>query len=203
MEIIFGVPKNQRIRVAEIIYGAFENKFKNIFGPQKSVSLIAKHLRDDRTVVAVHEGVVVGVGGLKFEEKEFIDLGFWQLLRELKLEIFRVAFLGWIFHNKVEERELLVDTLAVAKNMRDKGIGTSLINFIIDFARSKNYKLVKLFVVDTNQKAKEFYKRIGFQEAKIQRLLFPWNKIFGFNSTSEMIYLLSHLTRSHKRPSYA
>jgi len=188
LEIAFGVPKNQRVRVAEIIYEAFENKFKNIFGSQKSIPLISKYLRNDRMVVAVNEGVIVGIGGLKFEEKEFIDIGFWQLLQELKLGIFRVVFLGWIFYKKVEERELLVDALVVAKNMRGKRIGTRLINFVIDFARSRGYEQIKLFVVDTNQKAKGFYKRIGFKEAKIQKILFPWNKILDFNSVSEMTY---------------
>jgi len=188
LEITFGVPENRRVRVAEIIYGAFEDKFKNIFGPKKSIPLISKYLRNDRTVVAVNEGVIVGIGGLKFKEKEFIDIGFWQLLQELKLGIFRVVFLGWIFYNKVEERELLVDALVVAKNMRGKRIGTRLINFVIDFARSRGYEQIKLFVVDTNQKAKGFYKRIGFKEAKIQKILFPWNKILNFNSVSEMTY---------------
>ncbi len=189
LEITFGVPKNQKVRVAKIIYEAFENKFENIFGPKKqSIPLISKHLRNNRIVVAIREGIVVGVGGLEFKGKRFFDVSFWQLLRELKFGIFRVMFLGWIFYNKVEEKELLVDALAVARNIRGKGIGSKLINFIIDFARSRGYEQVKLFVIDANEKAKKLYERIGFKKVKAHRIPLPWNRIFGFNRTSEMTY---------------
>ena len=187
LEITFGVPENQRVRVAEIVFEAFENEFKNIFG-SKSIHLISKYLRNDRTVVAISEDVVVGVAGLKVEGKEFIDVGFRQLLRELGFGIFRVLFLGWIFYNRVKERELLVDVLAVAENMRGKGVGTRLINFTIDFARSRGCRQIKLFVVDTNQKAKRFYEQLGFKEAKTRRVPFPWSKVFCFKKVSEMRY---------------
>ncbi|MBU7030512.1 MAG: GNAT family N-acetyltransferase [Theionarchaea archaeon] len=35
-------------------------------------------------------------------------------------------------------------------------------NFIIDFARSRGYEQVKLFVIDANTKAKTFYHKMGF-----------------------------------------
>jgi len=186
-EITFGVHKNQRVRVAEIIYDAFENKFENVFGSEKGISLISKHLRNDRTVTAVSKGAIIGVGGLKFEGKEFFDVSFWQLLRELKFGIFRVLFFGWIFYNKVEEKELLIDVLPVARDMRGKGIGSKLVAFIIDFAYSRGYEQVKLFVTDTNEKAKILYERMGFREVKNHKIPFPWSKILGFNKISEMI----------------
>ncbi|MCK5628720.1 GNAT family N-acetyltransferase, partial [Candidatus Bathyarchaeota archaeon] len=169
-EIIFGVPKNQRVRVAEIIYDAFENEFENVFGSDKGISLISKHLRNDRTVIAVSKGAVIGVGGLKFEGKEFIDVNFWQLLRELKFGIFRVLFFGWKFYHKVEEKELLIDVLAVVRDMRGKGIGSKLVAFIIDFACLRGYKQVKLFVNNTNEKAKILYERMGFREVKAHKI---------------------------------
>ena len=187
-EIAFGVPNNHRVRVAEIIYDAFENKFENVFGSEKGISLISKYLRYDRIVSAVSKGEVIGVGGLKFDGKEFIDVSFGQLLRELKLGIFRVLFFGWIFYNKVEEKELLIDVLVVAREMRGKGVGSKLVAFIIDFACSRGYEQIKLFVIDTNEKAKIFYERMGFREVKTHKVLFPWSKIFGFHKISEMIY---------------
>jgi len=186
-EIIFGAPKNQRDIVAEIIYDAFENKFESCFGSDKGISLISKHLRNDRTVIAVSKGAVIGVGGLKFEGKEFIDVNFWQLLRELKFGIFRVLFFGWKFYHKVEEKELLIDVLAVVREMRGKGIGSKLVAFIIDLACSKGCEQVKLFVTDTNKKAKILYERMGFREVKAHKIPFPWSKIFGSSKVSEMI----------------
>lgn len=140
--------------------------------------------------MALSEGSIVGVGGLKFTGKEFFDITFLELLSELKFGILRVIFYGWIFYSRVEEKEVLLDTLAVTENVRSKGIGTEIINFIIDFARSKGYERVKLYVIDINVRAKSLFERLGFTEVKVHRILFPWNKIFGFSKTSEMIYNL-------------
>jgi GNAT superfamily N-acetyltransferase len=188
LEIAFGVLDNQKYRVAEIIYNTFENKFDTIFGSKKAILLITRHIRDDRTIIAVSKGVVIGVAGCEFASKEFFDVSFWQLLRELRFGIFRVLFYGWLFHNKVEEKELLIDILAVANNMRGKGIGSKLVSFIIDFASSKGYEQVKLFVTNTNEKAKRLYKRLGFQEENTHNVPFPWSKIFSFNKIIKMTY---------------
>lgn len=189
-EIAFGVPDNQRVRVAEIIYDAFENKFEKVFGSEKGVSLISRYLRNDRIVSAVSKGAVIGVGGLKFDGEEFIDVSFGQLLRDLKFGIFRVLFFGWIFYHTVEEKELLIDLLVVARDMRGKGVGSKLVAFIIDFACSRGFEQIKLFVIDTNDKAKILYERMGFREVKARKVLFPWSKIMGFNKIREMIYKL-------------
>ena len=158
LEIGFGVPENQRLRVAKIMYEAFETKLKRFLKVKQNSSLIAGHLRNDRIVVALSNGVVVGVGGLKFEGKEFLDIGFWQLLRELNFNVFRVLFLGLMFIDRVEQREMLLDVLAVSRDMRSKGIGTRIMNYVIDFASSNNFKKIKLSVVDTNKRAKRLYE---------------------------------------------
>ena len=193
--MFLGVPNDQKARVARVLYEAFENKFKNIFGSEEqSTHIIAKHLRSDRTVVAVHEGAVVGVGGLRFERKGFLDISLLQVLGELGFGVFRVMFLGWIFYGKVEEKELLLETLAVERNMRGRGIGSHLINFIIDFARSRGYERVKLSVIDTNEKARRLFERTGFIEAKDHKIIFPWSKIFGFNRAIEMVYMTNQMS---------
>ena len=190
--ISFGVPKDQKLRVAQIIYEGFENKFENIFGSEEqSIYMIAKHLQNDRTVAAINEGVVVGVAGLKFERKGFIDIGFWQALRELGFRIFRVAFLGWIFYKGADDKELLLDALAVERNMRRKGIGSKLVDFTIDFARSREFKQVKLYVKDINKEAKHLFERSGFEEVKVYSIIFPWSKIFSLDKASEMICVIN------------
>lgn len=189
LQITFGVPENQKLRVAQLLYEAFEKEFRTVFGSrEQSVPLISKYLRNDRTVVALYQDIVVGVGGLKFDGYDFFDASFWQLLRALKFGIFRLIFFGWLFNKTVEDKGLLIDTLAVIKKMRGKGIGTQLVNFIIIFARSQGYTHVKLFVEDLNEKAKKLYERIGFQEEQIHRIPFPWNQLLGFNTTCEMVY---------------
>lgn len=185
----FGGPEKQAVVVAETLYDAFEDKFKKLFGSkEKSIPVIAGHLRNDRIVVTFHEDTIVGVGGLKFDGKGPIDINFWQLLQSLKWGIFRFLVFHWVFDNEVEQNEILVDMLAVTCTMRGKGIGKELMNFIIDFAHSRGYEQGKLFVIDTNVKAKTFYERIGFKEKGMHSFMFPWNRIVGFNEAFEMVY---------------
>lgn len=164
--------------------------------PKKSIPLISKKFRNNRIVVVTFEGIIVGVCGLKFEGKEFVDLSFWRLLLELKFWILRVLFFGWLFYCDVKKKELLIDVLAVARDMRGKGIGSKLTTFIVDFAQSKQFEQVKLSVINTNEKAKKLYESLGFKEVKTHRTPFPWSKILGFSSTSEMRYVITPLDNS-------
>jgi len=198
LKITFGVPENQRVKVARLFYEAFESEFREIFGPKKKgISIISRHLRDDRTVVAINKGVIVGFAGLKFGGKGFIDISFRGLLREHKFGILKMLFFScgfiifrqiWMFLKKPREKEMLLEALVVAENMRGKKIGSRLLRFVIDFGRSRGYEQIRLFVIDVNVKAKRFYERMGFENTRVYKVIFPWNKIFGFNATNEMIY---------------
>ncbi|MFX0096933.1 MAG: GNAT family N-acetyltransferase [Candidatus Hodarchaeota archaeon] len=188
IEIAHGIPENQKLRVAEIIFDAFEDKYKHIFGPRKrSIYALVQFLREDRTIVALQKGTVIGVGGLKFGRKGFIDPNLSTIVRILKLGTPRAVIMGWFFYlARVEENELFIDSLAVAKDMRSKGVGSSMINSIVDFARSKGYLRVKLWVMEKNWRAKKLYKKKGFKEGKTHSIPFPWDRIFGFRKVYEM-----------------
>ncbi|MFX0089098.1 MAG: GNAT family N-acetyltransferase [Promethearchaeota archaeon] len=193
VEIAYGIPKNQKLSVAKIIFDAFEDKYKHIFGPRKkSIHALVQFLREDRTIVALKKGEVIGVGGLKFGRRGFIDPSLSSIVRVLKLGTIRAVVMGWFFYlGRVEEKELMIDSLAVAEDMRNKGIGSSLIKSIIDFARSKGCLRVKLWVIEKNRRAKELYKRMGFKQGKVHILPFPWDRIFGFKTVDEMNFWIS------------
>ncbi len=131
---------------------------------------------------------VAGVGGLKCGGEEFIDITFWQLVQHLKVRILNFLLLGWVFESAFEQNEILVDALAVAQEMRGQGVGSNLMKFVIDFAHSMDYERVKLFVIDTNEKAKKFYEKIGFKEKKTYSLIFPLNRILGFDKAFETVH---------------
>ncbi len=189
IEITYGIPKNQKLRVAKIIFDAFWDKYMNIFGSKrKSIYALLRFLREERTIVALQKGVVVGVGGLKFKNKGFIDLNLPSLIRILGLGTLRSILMGWPFYFvSVKENELLIDSLAVAKNMRGKGVGSLLIEFIIDFARSNECSKIKLLVIERNWRAIKLYKKMGFKEEEIHNIPFPLDRLFGFKKIKEMI----------------
>ena len=173
--ITFGVPENQEKKAANILYEAFEDKFQKILGTRERTLFLFNYFCNERTVVALHKNTIVGVAGLIYGGKEYINISFWRLLRHLKGGIIRFMFFGWIFVNKVEKNEIFIDILAVTQEMRSKGIGNKIVKFIIDYARSQEYQQVRLFVIESNERAKAFYQKIGFNEKKIYTHSFPWN----------------------------
>ena len=195
VKVTWGVPPDQKVKAALILHEAFEDKFAKIFGSkERTISLLSEHLCCERTVTALYKNTVVGVAGLHFGGKNFVDAGLWQLLQHLKRGIFRYLFVGWVLESTAQKNEIVVDTLAVAQKMRNKKIGSRLLKFIIDYAHSQHYKQVTLFVIGTNVSAKSFYERMGFREEEVERIIFPWDRILQFKTAFRMSYELDHLT---------
>ena len=68
IQIQFGVPKNQRRKIAKIYYEAFKGKISMIFSDkQKAETLISTSLRDERILVAYKDRVAVGFAGLQYQ----------------------------------------------------------------------------------------------------------------------------------------
>lgn len=59
-------------------------------------------------------------------------------------------------------KTLYIDDLCVSSNCRGKHIGTSLYDFITDYARKNKFYRITLHVWECNQSAMEFYKKLGF-----------------------------------------
>jgi len=45
-------------------------------------------------------------------------------------------------------------------------------------------------VIETNQNARMLYERVGFKEAKVQKIPYPFSRLLGFGSVTEMVYRL-------------
>jgi len=89
-----------------------------------------------------------------------------------------------------DNNEVLLEALVVYAKELNKVIGQKLLQFTIDYVRSKNFSHLKLAVKKTNPKAKKLYERIGFVESKVQKSPYPFNVIMGFDSMSQMVYKL-------------
>ncbi|MCH8945869.1 MAG: GNAT family N-acetyltransferase [Nanoarchaeota archaeon] len=94
------------------------------------------------------------------EEIKFATL----LLREGKEKVFlakeKNKFVGYIsikIKNNIGELGM-----SVLKDCQGKGIGSKLTSYIIDFAKKKDCKKIKLKVWENNIKAINLYKKFGF-----------------------------------------
>lgn len=97
-----------------------------------------------------------------------------------KLEQLRKPVLDYVHQKfdsslKVEDEtqagEFYLDSLGVAPNQQGKGLGSTLLSFLIDEIVIKNGKLLGLLVDKTNPNAKKLYMKLGFVYVEDRELL--------------------------------
>jgi ribosomal protein S18 acetylase RimI-like enzyme len=86
--------------------------------------------------------------------------------------------------------EFHLESLAVSETERGKGTGKKLLDATIEHARMKGFSRIRLEVVETNNGAKRLYEKFGFKEVNVQKVSFPFSKLLGFESVTEMVYTL-------------
>ena len=65
--------------------------------------------------------------------------------------------------------EINIMNIVVKKNMRNLGIGSSLLEFIIEFAKSKNLNSITLEVNEKNTPAIQLYQKYDFKQVGFRK----------------------------------
>lgn len=112
--------------------------------------------------------------------KKYTDFELKEILKSEKTPVFVAEkdghILGYAFcihkqfvndNNMTDVKTLYIDDLCVDETARDCHIGSSLYNFVIDFAKSHGYYNVTLNVWADNKNAVKFYEKIGLKIQKI------------------------------------
>lgn len=125
--------------------------------------------------VAVLNKEVAGILHLKWYENAKLkapDFALMNLFRQFGFFPMIRTGLGLLMFNSVINRgEMAVDFIAVSGDHRGKGIGSKLLEFGEDFAKSKkNIRKYTLMVIGRNQRAKNLYERQGFFVKKHQNV---------------------------------
>ncbi|MCL5073128.1 MAG: GNAT family N-acetyltransferase [Actinobacteria bacterium] len=191
IEITESISKNQRIRAIEIFYDAFERKIRALIkSKEKAISIYSNSLKNDHVFYALLNGNIVGLIGLHYKNKTFLDLKYGDIRKYFNpLRSYFIYRICKLASPKIKDDVLRIDSIAVDKSIRSQGIGTLLINKVFEFAKNEGFKEVILEVVNTNPKAKALYERIGFREKKIVRYYFL-TRSAGFSSEYVMSYKL-------------
>ena len=92
--------------------------------------------------------------------------------------------LGFLIYNEIFE-EFHILNIAVHKEAQGKGIGTKLLNFIIEKARKQNDAYIFLEVRTTNISAINLYKKFNFE-------ILETKKAYYENGDDAFIMLLKH-----------
>lgn len=73
--------------------------------------------------------------------------------------------------NETQAGEFYIDSLGVAKTQQGRGLGSTLLSFLIDEIVRKNGETLGLLVDKTNPGAKKLYLKLGFQPVGEKKLL--------------------------------
>jgi ribosomal protein S18 acetylase RimI-like enzyme len=191
IEITESINKNQHIRAVEIFYDAFEQKIRALIKPkEKAIAIYNRSLKDGQVFYAMQRGNVVGLIGLHYKNKPFLEIKYSDLRKYFNpLRSYFIYRIYKLTSPKIKDDVLRIDSIAVDKYYRSQGIGTQLINKVFGFAKDKGFKEVTLEVINTNPKAKELYERLGFIKKKTVRYYFLARSA-GFSSEYVMSYML-------------
>lgn len=184
-----GFLEDQRDDTALLFWEAFSGKLGKILMPEvRALRLIRRILDPEFAFSAVsHDGKLLGLAGFKTSEGGFSggDLSdlvsvyglFGGLWRGILLEL---------LERPLKRDVLLMDGIFVHADARGKGVGTMLLDAIVDEARCRNLSSVRLDVIDTNPRARALYERAGFVAGATEEVGFL-SDILGFRSTTTMI----------------
>ena len=95
---------------------------------------------------------------------------YFQILREFKNDFSKILvfkekeeIIGYLIFREIEP-EIEILKIGVRKEYQRKGVGTKLIQKLIEIAKEKNISKIFLEVKASNLSAYNFYKKLGFKE---------------------------------------
>jgi Acetyltransferases len=188
-----GWPLEQAQNVAELYEQAFGMKFARAIPNQVTrVTMLSQCFVPDFSFAATQNGQVVGLAGFQTQAGALTQgMSAKQLIDSLGLikGTWACAVLA-LFERKAAPNELVMDGIAVDSAVRGQGIGSQLLDAIMDYAQAQGFESVRLDVIDSNPRARKLYQAKGFVATKEER--FPHLKwLVGFSGATTMVKALS------------
>ena len=189
MKITVGIPQKDREEAAALYWDAFGEKLGFTLGPKyQALMFVRDVLRPDHGICAHDDdGRLLGIAGFKTVHGSLVGGDFKDMRKTYGWisAAIRMSLLS-LLEKDFENERFLMDGLFVAPEMRGKGVGTALLDAVIDEARRRGYVQVRLDVVDTNPRAKALYRHVGFRELRTVKIG-PLKYIFGFSASTTMV----------------
>jgi len=188
-----GFHEDQRASAACLYWEAFGGKLAPVMRPQaKALNFLADVMDPAFAISASDEtGALLGLAGFKTSEGSLVGGGLTDLARTYGWigALWRGAILS-VLERKISPGILLMDGICVSAEARSRGVGTRLLDAILEEAQKRKMRAVRLDVIDTNPRARALYERFGFQ-ADQHSDIGPLRHIFGFRGSTSMIYTIS------------
>lgn len=189
MKITVGIPEKDREEAAILYWAAFGEKLGFTMGPKyQALMFVRSVLRPDHGICAHDDnGRLLGIAGFKTAQGALVGGDFSDLRKVYGWvsAAIRCSLLS-LLERDTENERFLMDGLFVAPEARGKGVGTALLDAIVDEARRRGFDQVRLDVVDTNPRAKALYRYVGFKEVKTSKIGLL-KHVFGFSASTTMV----------------
>ncbi|MFG2025645.1 GNAT family N-acetyltransferase [Streptomyces sp. NPDC048825] len=182
-----GVPVGAERRAAELYWDAFGRKLGPALNPPgKAVPFIAAHLNADRAVCALLDGQLVGLAGYQLGGRALTGGSASAVLRAYGHlgGLHRLLLLA-LFERRPAPGQLVMDGIAVAPDVRGRGVGTLLIEEVAAVAAEQDCREIRLDVIDTNPRARALYERRGFTAVRTERTPYL-RRLLGFGAVTTM-----------------
>lgn len=184
-----GLPDRLRPDAARLYWEAFGAKLGRVLGPARhALQFFERVIRADHCFVALDDqGNLIGLAGFKTPEGSFAGGTSADLRRVYGLigSTWR-GMLLWSLNREVDNDRFLLDGICVAGPARSQGVGSALIEHICGEARRRGYRSIRLDVVDSNDRARALYERLGFVAVATVKLG-TLRHVFGFSAATTMV----------------
>ncbi len=151
--------------VAQLVYDVdfrtFDMFYKNKKGAIKDISKMILKEKSPYFKVILENDEIIGIIYFYIHEKpSFIH----SLLGVTSFKLLLIDILDHFVLSDVNENDLHIGMLAISDKCRGKGVGSEVLNLVIEEAKKRDFSRVTLDADFRNTKAKKLYEKIGFKE---------------------------------------
>ena len=159
------IGKHDLIQVANLVYDVDFRTFDLIYGnKEKAIEDIYKMLLKDDSdnfYVILENNEIIGIIKLYINKKpSFIH----SLLGFTSFKLLAIDILDYFALSDVEDNDLHIAMLAISDKCRGKGIGSKVLNEVIEHAKNRGFKRVTLDADFRNVDARRLYEKVGFRK---------------------------------------
>ncbi|MBW7885353.1 MAG: GNAT family N-acetyltransferase [Caldilineaceae bacterium] len=184
-----GLPEHLRTQAALLYDDAFRQKLQPIIPDDEIRRAIIHHaICPDLAIVAIMGSELAGLAGFHDAGRSFTGRGSAQAL---------MRNLGWVrglgtllllslYKRRPRGGELLMDGIAVCRELRGQGIGSGLLTHLDQYACERGYRQIRLDVAETNTSARRLYERHGFVAVRTKPLS-PLQRVMAFDAATTMV----------------